>query len=56
MKRITKHLITTTIGCVVVLASLGLLYAGKIDVTGFTIAAGVGTALLFAKDDTFKSA
>ena len=54
MKRITNHLITTAIGCVVIVAGLGLLYASKIDATGFTVMAGVGTALLFAKDDNLK--
>lgn len=54
MKRITNHLITTSIGCVVIIAGLILIYLSKVDATEFTLIAGVGTALLFAKDDTLK--
>ena len=54
MKRITQHLITTSIGAVIIFTGLFLLYSNKIDATSFTIVAGVGTALLFAKDDTIK--
>ena len=56
MKRITNHLITTTIGCVIILIGLGFIYVGKLTAQEFILVAGVGTALLFAKDDTFKPA
>ena len=54
MKRITKNLITTFIGGAVILAGVFLMYKGKLNATEFTIMAGVGTALIFAKDDLIK--
>ena len=54
MKRITQHLITTSIGAVIIFVGLGLIYLGKLNATEFTLVAGVGTALLFSKDDTLK--
>ena len=54
MKRITDHLITTSIGSVIITVGLLLIYLGKLNATEFTLVAGVGTALLFAKDDTIK--
>ena len=56
MKRITQHLITTSIGSVIILIGLGFIYAGKLNAQEFILVAGVGTALLFAKDDTIKPA
>ena len=54
MKRITQHLITTFAGVVIILIGLSFIYFGKLNAQEFILVAGVGTALLFAKDDTLK--